>query len=132
MAAGIECRVSQHRNPDEFQAIENTTYHITPSAPPAGLAALVNMIFEFIGFITSAGNDAVIGANHGAHGTADTSVSRVCLLPDAVIAFICHGWGLRQIRRGLEQPLAKYPQLNGIYRAYCSAFTAKVAFFFIP
>jgi hypothetical protein len=106
--------------------------HIAPSAPSAGLTALVNVKFEFIGFITSAGNNAVIGANHGAHGTADTSVSRVCFLPDAVITFICHGRRLCQIRRGLEQSLAKYPQLNGIYRTYCGTFAAKGTFFFIP
>jgi hypothetical protein len=106
--------------------------HIAPSAPSAGLAALVNMKFEFIGFITSAGNDAVIGANHGAHGTTDAPVGRVCFLSDAIITFICRAGRLRQIRRGLEQPLAKYPQFNGIYRAYCGAFAAKGTFFFIP
>jgi hypothetical protein len=88
--------------------------------------------FEFIGFITSAGNNAIIGANHGAHGTADTTVSRVCFLPDAVITFIRYVWRLGQVCRGLEQPLAKYPQLNGIYRTYRRAFAAKGTFFFIP
>ena len=48
--------------------------YIPPSAPSAGLAAPVNMKFKFIGFITSAGGYAVIGADHGTHGTTDASV----------------------------------------------------------
>jgi hypothetical protein len=90
------------------------------------------MKFELIGFITSTGNNAVIGANHGAHGTTDASVSRICLLPDAVITFMGRGRRLRQILRRFKQSLAKYAQLNGIYRAYCGAFSAKRTFFFIP
>ena len=45
---------------------------------------------KFIRFIAPAGDNAVIGTNHGAHGTADTFVSRIRFLPDTVITFVYH------------------------------------------
>jgi hypothetical protein len=132
MASGVQGRIGQHRYADEFQAIQNTSGNITPAAPPARLTALVYVKPEFIGLIAAAGYNAVIGTNQGAHRTADTPVSRVRFLPDTIVTFKCSCRGFHDIRRGFEEPLAKYPQLNCIYRAYGGALAAKGAFLLIP
>jgi hypothetical protein len=85
--------------------------------------------FQFIGLIRATGHDGIVGTDHGAHGTTDASVCRICFLADAVIALKSRGHLLRDIRRGLYKAFAKYPQLNGIHRANRRTFAAKGTFF---
>ena len=107
--------------PEDLEVLHATEYIARLTAP-------VNVKPEFIGLVAAAGNNAVIGTNHGAHGTADTSVSRICFLPDTVIASKSGDCLLRNIRRGLQYALAKHPQLNGIYRTHRRALPAKGTF----
>ena len=85
MPAGIQGRVCQHGNPDEFDPVQNTTGDIAPSASSPGRATLVDVENQLVGLIVAYRHNGVIGADHTAHAAADAGVFRRHLLPDAMI-----------------------------------------------
>jgi hypothetical protein len=105
---------------------------IAPSASAAGLSAPVAVKTQFVGFIRTGRRDGIVGADHVAHGTPHTLISRVGSLADSVVRFIDTGGRLAKSDRRLKLALAKYPELNGIDGAHGRAFAAKRAFIFMP
>ena len=51
MPAGIQCRVREHGDADEFDLIQDAAGSITSAAAAAGLTAAVDMVAQFIGLV---------------------------------------------------------------------------------
>jgi hypothetical protein len=133
MAPGVKGRVGQHGNANEFETIQNATANIATPASPARLSAAINVKSEFIGFITAAGKNRIIGAYQAAHGAPDTFVDRIGLLPNTVIILINHGWRFTETVQGrFDDTLAKNTEFNCMNRADRRAFPAKGTFIDIP
>jgi hypothetical protein len=132
MPPGIQGRVGQHRNPYEFQPIQNTAGHIAPTAASAGLPAAVEMIAKLIGLIPANGHNGIVGTHHITHGTANAFISRIGSLADAVIGTIYTGGGIHESHGGLQIPFTENPELDGVNRADRRAFAAKRTRVFIP
>jgi hypothetical protein len=96
------------------------------------LSAPVNVIAEFIGFVPANRCDGIVGANHIAHRTAHTLVSRIGFLPDPVIGLINAGRGIHKPYGRLQISFAKHPEFYGVNRADRRAFAAKGTGVFIP
>jgi hypothetical protein len=132
MASRIQRGVGKHRYPDKFYAVQNAPGHIAASTASAGLPAAIDLKSQFVGFVTAAGCDGVIGANHIAHGASDTVVSRVGFLPNAIVSLVNAGRRFQKADRRLNVSFAKNAELDGIDGAYGRAFTAQGTFFLVP
>jgi len=132
MSAGIQCRVRQHGYPDEFYPVQNSARCVPPPASSPGLTASVDMESKLVGFVASCRSDGIIGAGQIAHGTTDAGISRVGFLPDAVIYGKDVSRAFGKIEGGLNDPLAKYTQLNGTDRTDRRTASAKGAFLLAP
>ena len=129
---GIQGRVSQHRNTNEFQPIQNTPGHITPPAAPAGLPAPVEMIAKLVDFIPLYGHNGIVWGR-----PCYTWRSPRIYRPDRFSGGCRNrpghtGGGIYESHRRLQIPFAKNPEFNGINRADRRAFAAQRTRVFIP
>jgi hypothetical protein len=129
---GIQRGVRKHGDSDEFDLIQNSPGNISPTAPPPGLPAPVNMKFQLVCLIAPAGDNGIVGTDHIAHGASHTGIRGIRFLPDAVEYFIICRSSFLDIHRRMNASFAKNPQFNGIHRAYRRATAAKGAFVFVP
>jgi hypothetical protein len=127
MASGIESRVREHGNPDEFDPVQDGLGRISSAAPPPGNPVLVDMEFKPVqARILDRGN-GVIGADHGAHGASDAGVFHPCFLADAVKGIIIGSMLFFRPDRCFKYSFLKNLQFNGLDRAHGRALPAEGA-----
>jgi hypothetical protein len=109
MTSCVKSGISKHGDSGEFDLIKNASHHVSATTTPARLTSSVEVVFEFVRFVVPVNHYALVGTDHGAHATANASVSRVGLLSDAIEDLVDIGRLFIQTHGGLYQSLAMDP-----------------------
>jgi hypothetical protein len=125
MATCVQSRVGEHGNPGKLYLVQYAAHHISTTTSTARLTSSVYVVLELVSFIAAVGHYAVVGTDHAAHTTANTSIGRVGLLPDTIVHLVNIARLGFQSHGGLHQPLTMHSWFYGINRTDRGAVAAQ-------
>ncbi len=132
MPAGVERRVRQHGDADEFDVVEEAMGVVAAAPAPPGISGLVDVEAEFVLLVVVHGKDRGIRTDEVAHAAADAGKGRFRPLPDAVVDAEEIAGLFLQAQLYLDDAFAVDAQIEGADRANRRAAPAEGALLLIP
>lgn len=123
--SGIEGRVGEHGDADEFDLVEQPQRVVASPATGARLSATVVVEAQCGGLGLMHGADGVVGADHGAHAAAHAGIGRVGALAYAVVDGVRVGRAFGEAHGRVDDALPMHAKLDGVHRAHGGTATAQ-------